>query len=502
MNYNGRKPGKLLTTLGALLISGALLSGCGGDSTETAGIGGTGIGIGGTGIVSGKIIGFGSVHVNGGIYDIDSSQFNVDGNTGADEDDLKLGMVITLEVETENGVLPINGKALEVVYDDQVEGSITMIDPQVGTTKNVHVFGQNIVIDEISTVFDGTSFENIGNEGNPGLLDVIEVSGFRTSATDVVATYVRFDADLVPGTTEVELRGTVDNYTPGGSTFEMEIDGTVINFDPTGVTTEIDVPGGVISNGMYVEVEGVIEADQSVTADKIEAEDEDFGDDVEDVSLQGIVTVYTGVDDFIIGNQPVDASTAEFKPASLKGMDLQGMNVEVEGEIVGGTLIAEEVETRDGESKLRSEISMVDTINNQFFKVRYPVAMPNEVTVRINGQTLFEDETGAAVTPPFSLDDLMPMDFVRIEGQEILNNEVLATVIKRRSPENKLKLEGEVDEYFADVSITILGVKYGLNAFTDYEPDPPSIIVGDFVELEDDDDPNPPDGIADEVEEE
>jgi hypothetical protein len=494
---------KIVRLAGALVVAGSIfLTACGGSSssTETAGIGGTGIGVGGTGIVSGKITGFGSVHVNGGIYDIDSSQFNVDGNTGANQSDLRLGMVITLEVETENGVLPINGKALEVVYDDQVEGAITMIDPQVGTTKNVHVFGQNIVIDEISTVFEGTSFENIGNEDNPGLLDVIEVSGFRTSATDVVATYVRFDDDLVPGTTEVELRGTVDNYTPGGSTFEMEFDGTVINFDPTGVTTEIDVPGGVISNGMYVEVEGVIEADQSVTADKIEAEDEDFGDDVDDVSLQGIVTVYTGVNDFIVGNQPVDASTAEFKPASLKGMDLQGMNVEVEGEIVGGKLIAEEVEARDGESKLRSEISMVDTVNYEFFKVIFPVAaMPNEVTVRVDGQTLFEDETGPVTTPPFSLDDLMATDFVRVEGQEIAGNELLATVIKRRSPENKLELEGAVDDYDLGVSITILGIEYGLDVNTIYDPSP-NISPGDFVGLEDDDDPNLPDGIADEVE--
>jgi len=90
------------------------------------------------------------------------------------------------------------------------------------------------------------------------------------------------------------------------------------------------------------------------------------------------------------------------------------------------------------------------------------------------------------------------MDYVRIEGQEILNNEVLATVIKRRSPENELKLEGEVDDYDLGISITILGIQYGLDANTSYDPSP-AIFTGDFVELEDDD-PNPPDGIADEIE--
>ena len=94
------------------------------------------------------------------------------------------------------------------------------------------------------------------------------------------------------------------------------------------------------------------------------------------------------------------------------------------------------------------------------------------------------------------------MDFVRIEGQEIQNNEVLATVVKRTSPDNALQLEAIVDDYFPGVSITILGIKYGLDLNTDYEPDPPNITIGDFVELEDKDELplNPADGIADGVE--
>ena len=498
----------ILRLASALVVAGSIfLAACGGSSssTETAGIGGTGIGVGGTGIVVGKITGFGSVLVNGGTFDIDTSQFNVDGNTSANQGDLSLGMVITLEVEIENGVY--TGQALKVVYDDQVEGPVTTVDPQVDTTKIVHVFGQNITIDETSTVFDGTSFENIGNEDNPGLLDVIEVSGFRTSPTEIVATYVRFDEDLVTGTTAVEVRGTVDNYIPGGTTFEIEFDGTVINFDPTGVTTEIDVPGAVISNGMYVEVEGVIEADQSVTADKIEAEDEDLGDDVDDVSLQGIVVVYNGVDDFVIGNQPVDASTAEFKPASLEGMDLLGLNIEVEGEIVNGTLIADEVEARDGDTELRAPIS---SVGGNSFQVTYPVATSSTtVVVNTNGQTLFEDE-GPLQLPNFSVADLMVGDYVIVEGTES-GNEVIADTVKRKDsadPDDS-KLEGQVDA-FVDVpiptSITVLGITFPVDGNTDYE-DATGIVsstvffnqlqVDDIVEIKDEE---PADGIADEVE--
>ena len=140
--------------------------------------------------------------------------------------------------------------------------------------------------------------------------------------------------------------------------------------------------------------------------------------------------------------------------------------------------------------------------------------------MRTDSQTLFEDETGAPVTPPFSIDDLTPgkVDYVRVEGTEIPGNVVLATTVKRVAtvattgdpgPEGKLELEGKVDGFNLDVvtgdgDITVLGIRYQLDNSTSYDPDPPNIDVDvDFVEVEDKDEPgNRADGIADEVEEE
>lgn len=472
------------------------LSACGGSSssTDTAGIGGTGIGVGGTGIVFGKITGFGSVLVNGGTYDIDTSQFNVDGNTSANQSDLALGMVIQLQVETSNGVF--TDKAVEVVYDDEIEGPVTNLmtpNPLEPTIKTGIIFGQTITFDDTSTVFDNTSFAGMVN-GN-----VIEVSGFRVSPTQINATYVEKKFDNVTlGSTEVELRGIIGSYMAGPpETFVL--DGVTVNTD---AFTEVEVSGS-LQDGIYVEAKGIIQSVNSMLATKIEEEEEDFDEDVDDISLQGVISGFTDItSNFLIDNQLVNAGTAQLDPASLMLAD--GLNVEVEGEIVGGLLIADEVELREGETKLRSEISAIDTINGEFFKVIYPVAVPNEVTVRIDGQTLFEDDTGPLVTSPFSLDDLRPMDFVRIEGQEIVNNEVLATVVKRTSPDDELKLEGLVDAYAPGSSIRVLGVEYGLDTNTDYEPDPPDITVGDFVEIEDKNElpGNPADGVADEVEEE
>ena len=328
-----RKVNKLVTTICLLAVCSSLLIACG-ESTDGSD---TVAGIGGTGIVAGKITGFGSIYVNGGKFDIDTSQFDVDGDTGADQSDLALGMVVKLRVETENGVFTSN--TLEVVYDDEIEGPL-IIMTSGPTTKTGTVFGKSITFDKANTIFVGTSFDSLGAEDVLVDLDVIEVSGFRVSTSEIVATYVRFIEDLELLSSEIELRGNIKDYTAGGNTFK--IDGTLINFDPTGVNTEIEVPGG-IKEGLYIEVEGFIQTSTSVFAEEIELEDEDFGGDVDDISLEGIVSDFADITkDFSIGSQRVNASMAEFKPAGLTLVN--GLNIEVEGAIIGGILIADEVE--------------------------------------------------------------------------------------------------------------------------------------------------------------
>ena len=330
MNLIRHNAKKLIAAIFLLVTCSSLLVACGGSSDTTAGIGGTGI-------VYGKITGFGSIHVNGGKFEIDSSRFDVDGDTSADQSDLAVGMVVRLRVESEDGVF--GNTALEVVYDDEIEGPVVgvMTDPMDPTIKTGTVFGKTITFDQANTQFVGTSFVFIGDEGVLLDPDVIEVSGFRVSPTEITATYVRFIEDLGPDS-EVELRGTITDYSPGPpETFK--IDGITIETD---VDTEIEVPNGMLDDGIYVEVEGVIRSATSVLAEEIEFEDEDFDDDVDDISLQGIVSDFTVIaNDFSLGSQRVNASTAQFSPGLTLANDLI---IEVEGQIIDSVLIADEVE--------------------------------------------------------------------------------------------------------------------------------------------------------------
>ena len=88
------------------IICAVAISACGGggggSSSQSAGIGGTGITA--RGYVQGEVTGFGSIFVNGKKFNIDSSNFIVDGNSffgQAGQAELALGMVDVHAVDRE-----------------------------------------------------------------------------------------------------------------------------------------------------------------------------------------------------------------------------------------------------------------------------------------------------------------------------------------------------------------------------------------------------------------
>ena len=487
------------------LASSVLLASCGGSggggSSQSAGVGGTGI-------AAGKTTGFGSIYVNGRKFNTDTSQFIVDGDTNGTQSQLAVGMYVKLRVKTLDG--NFTGEALEVVYDDEVQGPVAGLAALVGgeTQRNFTVFGQNVTIDDTGTLFQtdpannpGFGFDTISNN------DVVEISGFRTSDSDITATYVEWKEFLIVGS-ELELRGTISGYVP--PTQEFMLDGVLIRFDNM---TEIEVPNGMLQDGLFVEVEGTYQTSPvRVDADEIEEEDEEFGDDIDDISLHGVISNYNQMTgEFEINGLPIDTSQAtELSPANVLDLLDDGVEIEVEGDIEGGVFIADEVELRDGESELRTTIRTRD-VNTGRIELEYPGFGDNSlgtVWVNVDGQTLFEDESAANV-PNLTLDLLVPGDFVKIKG--IANTgEVSAEIVKRLDPDSS-KLKGTVEAFdpnpFPDTSITILGIAYPVDPAATYEDENGlpmnatdffnAMVDSSIVELEDDD---PADGDVDELE--
>lgn len=456
----------IITLLSGVIMS-PLLTSCGSSGED--------IGIGGTGITQGKITGFGSIFVNGVEFDTNRSQFEVDGNTALNEGALKIGMVVRVTGKTDSDGL--SGTADLVEYDDKLQGPVANVDTSVAGQITLTIFNKAIVVDDTSTKFDSTTFATIA------MNDIVEISGFDTT-TGINATYVRKTGEF-PVDDEVELKGTITEL----KSASFKLDGITIKF---GAQTEIEVPNG-LSDGLFVEVEGVILPSLTeIEAMEIEAEDEDFGEGKE-VSLQGVITEFTSISNFIIGSQQgsqqVNANGASVSPVTATLA--VGVNVEVEGDIVNGVLIAEEVELREGEVEIKSKVFNVD-LNNKQIEFEFQ-ASNGTILVTTDNQTEFEDETGSLGT--FSLSQIMPGNFIKIEGIDT-GSQIIANQVKRLNPTGEdEEVQGSV-ENFIDIgsvsSITLFGVIFNVNNVTN-----PGFGIGDIVEIKDE---APIFGTIDEIE--
>ncbi|MBW2723058.1 MAG: hypothetical protein JRE71_01610 [Deltaproteobacteria bacterium] len=304
-------------------------------------------GIGGSGISTGPITAFGSIFVNDIEWFIDDSEIELDDQVGS-EGDLRLGMVVRVEgdINRENGT----GEAVRVFFNDELEGPIESIGDigLDGSIKELEVLDQKVWIEVGVTWFD----DDEGDDGGDGddsdfgfdtiaVGDVIEVSGLIDQNGIIRATHIELEGEVEFGVTEVELKGTITGFAAGSS---FMIGAVTIHFDPTGVTTDLSgLPDGV-QNDLFVEIEGTITAAQEVEASAIELENEfDDDDDADDILFTGFVQNFMGVDDFFVGSQAVDASGAEFENGDAS-MLVEGILIEVDGDIVGDVLIADEVE--------------------------------------------------------------------------------------------------------------------------------------------------------------
>jgi len=478
----------------ATLVLSALIVACGGGGGGSV----AGGGIGGTGITSGSVTGFGSVFVNGIEFETDGASRSVDDDTdvsdGTDDDTvLGIGMVVTI-VGTVNAD-GVTGTADSIEYDNEVEGPVVhdanWKDPD-NVTKTFAIFNTTVVADRNLTVFEQTDYDSLAKN------DLLEVSGYFDAVGQLLATRVEKNGVLVLGVSDVEIKGDVSGF-DGIDTFMLG--GITVTFDGT---TEFEDLPGTVADGQYVEVEGTLETATSIAASRIELEEEGFGGDVDEISLEGIVTDFNGISDFRVAGQRVNASNATFEPASLETGIANDAAVEVEGSIVDGILRAEEVEQRGGDVRVSA---YVDTTNPIAGIITLRVVQGQSLTVMTDSQTQFEDKSDAE-KEPFDIYDIRTEDFVNVEGFVGDNNIVIASQVERDEVDD-IELRGPIDgDDTGGSSISILGVSIatdGNTVFDDGDITSAEFFLqvenGDLVEYTDYNEVGLlADGVADEVE--
>lgn len=302
---------KWLTLCTVLLAATTIIAACGGGggggSTTAGG------GVSGTGVSTGAITGFGSVIVNGVEFVSSSAKITVD-DTDTDENDLKIGMKVTLR--------SVNYIASSIEYDPELKGTISNMG-----ASSFEVLRHTVIVNS-QTEYSGTTDLNTLNNG-----DFVEISGFLTSSNEILATLIEKKSHAE----EFEIRGTVSNIT--ATTFH--INDLIVDYTCCNIS---------LTEGDLVEVEGdnYNDATGTLTAEevKIENDPEEPGDNS---TLQGVITdVSDYPSDFVVSGRTVRVTDrTRFHDGSSSNIKLD-VKVKVEGTINSdGILVAKEIEIED-----------------------------------------------------------------------------------------------------------------------------------------------------------
>lgn len=419
-----RQSSLLFNFLGAVSLVG-LLGGCGGGGDSASPSTGS---ASGSAASTGTITGFGSVFVNGKRFDTSGSSFTVDGESGKSQGDLKIGMMVAV-----TGSFNGNQHAADsVLQKDAVEGLVQSV---AADGLSLVVLGQTVLVDNTTIIDNNIAGQNILTLV-PGT-DSVEVNGHIRPDGIIQATFIEKKFTPTP-----EVRGFVKNHNDGSKTFQ--IGALTVNY-ATALINDMPNPAGNTWNDRFVEAKGTVfnTATTTLTATKVEPENQGVGNVVDEFEVEGFVTqagtASGNIIDFTIGTTQVrTTANTEFRGGTVDEI-VVGAKMSAEGRFDGTTLIAKHVKFH-ASVKLEGDIA---TINGNTFTI---AGLPG-VTVTVNSQT-----EGGNI-----LNGLSGGDHVRVRGRVNGSSSVIATRIELRSPDTDVDLQGPVQS-IADQVLTILGV--------------------------------------------
>lgn len=411
-------------------IASAMLAACGGgDQLASGGIVGTGISVTSVGTISA----IGSVTVNGVRFGTTTATVTINGSS-APESALKVGMVVTVQGE----VLPDgNATAKSIDARTEVKGIVTGVD---NAARAFTVLGQRLRTDQL-TVFAGGTFDTLLNQ-------YVEVSGFRGTTGDLLATRVDIASTIVPAP-PLEVSGTVVALDSASKTFLI---GTqTVDYSQLGTAF---VPSG-LANGVVADVRGTMSgAVGPLVASEIRLVPTAVpGAENSKIEIEGVVTDFASVASFRVNGQIVDGRSATVTGGTVAMLG-NGAKVEVEGRLTQGVVVASAIEIDEGaEVALDARVDAVDATGLTLGGRRVAVA----------STTQYEDRSAAALRD-FGIAAIRVGDRISVRAT-IGTNGLVATRIVRLDastppdPEPAAKAEGAITEFVSVASFKVAGRK-------------------------------------------
>lgn len=309
----------------AWLAAALLAAACGGGGSD-------GLAAGATAFTEGTITGFGSIIVNGVRFDDRRATVTDDDDQARVRSELKLGMTVEILSDRVRAASAGGSTATahQIRFGAEIVGPVEAIDIP---NKRLTVLGQIVEVGD-TTVFD----DNLaGGLTALALGNIVEVHArFDLATGHYLAKRIEREAQV----NFFRLRGLVSGLDTINKTFK--IGGATISYANVAAA---DLPPN-FADGQRVRVRlqttavnGVWQA-VSVRTGVRKVEDHD------EAHVRGVITSFTDITSFSVNGLPVTTSAATKFPDGTAGIVL-GAEVEVEGAIRNGVLVATEVELED-----------------------------------------------------------------------------------------------------------------------------------------------------------
>jgi hypothetical protein len=395
-------------------------------------------------VSSGVITGFGSVFVNGVEFETGSATVSTDDDDFASEDDLEVGMVVTITgTVNEDGV---TGEASEIEYEEELQGKIEEVFLE---DDRFIVLGQTVRIDDL-TNFEGLTFESM-QAGQ-----FVEISGIVDADGIILASLVKLEDMDDESETELKLEGTISNFDL--DTMSFELNGLTVDFSAAefkkGTSDDLadDVVVRVKSKSDIVE--GILLADIIVIKEK-EDDDDDDVDDGDPVVIDGIIDSLGEANHFTVNGHSalVNDETDYHNDSSIDDLVLN-QRIRIKGVLnIDGVIVVEHLTLKARHYlSMEGEIEAVDSTSE-----------PGTLTMLGYTFIVTEDthfiDSGEDRVRYFDLTDLFPGDRVEIKAEETdVETEFVAVKIKRHHDDDtdKIKLSGPATEINVDLEQFLL----------------------------------------------
>jgi hypothetical protein len=392
-------------------------------------------------MISGGVVGgFGSIYVNGIRYSTDTAEFVNDSQESLADGEQQLEVGDYVWVEGTLNADGVTGVATRVIYDVDLKGTVSAIDP---ANRTFTVLGRSVSINQ-DTVFDDAFA--VAELSGLSLGAIVEVTGFDQADGSLLATRIDFEGDTLD--TEFKVEGVITavdlvNQTLNIAAQAVDFSAALIDFTPM--------------LNQWVEVYGVLNAQNVFVASSVKAEDRQgeyglsSGSNDSDrvasalVSVEGMVSALTTANGFSINGYAVltDASTL------YVGSDVTDINVGTRLLVQGlravdsSALVAERIYLRvDANLQVEGQVTDIDLDSNTIVVAG--------ISVVVQPTTQMEDGTGVARR--FRLQQLNIGDFVEVSGQY---NGSLMMAYRVERDDN----DDDLDSY-AGYGLNVDGVEY------------------------------------------